>query len=91
MIAFLKGNGMHGLSILVFVVLSVSLLSKSYDGYVVRQGDIENHKGMSREASDHRALVGEFPAWTGSMFAGMPTNHIVQNRSPWSVPCRFEG
>lgn len=86
MISFLKGNGMHGLSILVFVVLSVSLLSKSYDGYVVRQGDIENHKGMSREASDHRALAGEFPAWTGSMFAGMPTNHIVQNRSPWSVP-----
>ncbi len=77
---------MHGLSIVVFVVLSVSLLSKSYDGYVVRQGDIENHKGMSREASDHRALVGEFPAWTGSMFAGMPTNHIVQNRSPWNIP-----
>ncbi len=70
MITFLKGNGMHGLSILVFVVLSVSLLSKSYDGYVVRQGDIENHKGMSREASDHRALVGGIPSMDGIHVCG---------------------
>ena len=85
-IAFFKQHGMHGLSILVFAVLSVSLLSKSYDGYMVRQGDIKSHKGMSKEAYDHGILQGELPAWTGSMFSGMPTTHISRGVSSWNLP-----
>lgn len=89
-IPFLKQNGLHALSILVFVVLSVSLLSKSYDGYSVRQGDTKSFKGMSREANDHRILHGEPPAWTGAMFSGMPTTHITPKTSPWHIPRRFQ-
>ena len=88
-ISFLKRNGLHGLSLLVFALLSASLLSKSYDGYSVRQGDIKNYLGMSKEANDHRILHGDVPAWTGAMFSGMPTTHITRKYSSWHIPRRF--
>lgn len=89
-ISFLKQNGLHGLSLLVFALLSVSLLSKSYDGYSVRQGDIKNFIGMSQEVRDHRILHGDSPAWTSAMFSGMPTTHISPKYSSWNIPRRLQ-
>lgn len=90
LVSFLEQYGMHALSILVFVVLSAVFLSKSYDGYEVRQGDIKNHKGMSRATSDHRILTGETSAWTGAMFSGMPTAHIARDQSVWNFPRKIQ-
>ena len=66
---------MHYVAVLVFYALASALLSKSFDGYVVRQGDIQNWVGMSKEARDAAVLFGESPGWTNSMFGGMPTTH----------------
>ena len=82
---FLKQYGSHVLCILTFLVISASFLSKIYDGYAVRQGDIVNFIGMSREALDHRILEESLPAWTGAMFSGMPTTQISHGSSGWNI------
>ena len=82
---FLKQNGAHVLCVLTFLVLSASFLSKIYDGYAVRQGDIVNFIGMSREALDHQILEESLPAWTGAMFSGMPTTQISHESSGWDI------
>ena len=42
----------------------------------IRQGDIVNFKGMSKEIVDFREQNGEEPLWTNSMFGGMPAFQI---------------
>ena len=74
--AHFQKHAMHYVAVLVFYGLASALLSKSFDGYVVRQGDIQNWVGMSKEARDAAVLFGESPGWTNSMFGGMPTTHI---------------
>ena len=76
---------MHYVAVLVFYALASALLSKSFDGYVVRQGDIQNWVGMSKEARDAAVLFGESPGWTNSMFGGMPTTHISPAKPSFDV------
>ena len=76
---------MHYVAVLVFYALASALLSKSFDGYVVRQGDIQNWGGMSKEARDAAVLFGESPGWTNSMFGGMPTTHISPAKPSFDV------
>ncbi|MAI23743.1 MAG: hypothetical protein CL828_06770 [Crocinitomicaceae bacterium] len=70
-------HAMHYVAILLFYALASALLAKSFDGYVVRQGDHQNWVGMSKEVHDAQALFGEPLGWTNSMFGGMPTTHIT--------------
>ena len=76
---------MHYVAVLVFYALASALLSKSFDGYVVRQGDIQNWVGMSKEAKDATVLFGEKPGWTNSMFGGMPATHILPSKPSFDV------
>lgn len=76
---------MHYVAVLVFYALASALLFKSFDGYVVRQGDIQNWVGMSKEARDAAVLFGEQPGWTNSMFGGMPTTHISPVKPSFDV------
>ena len=76
---------MHYVAVLVFYAIAAALLSKSFDGYVVRQGDHQNWVGMSKEASDARALFGKHMDWTNSMFGGMPTTHINASKPAFDV------
>ena len=76
---------MHYVAVLVFYALASALLSKSFDGYVVRQGDIQNWVGMSKEAKDAAVLFGEKPGWTNSMFGGMPATHILPSKPSFDV------
>lgn len=64
------------LPILVIVVVNVMYFFPQFEGKVVRQGDIIQHIGMSKEASDYRKSTGEEALWTNSMFGGMPTYQI---------------
>ena len=57
--AHFQKHAMHYVAVLVFYALASALLSKSFDGYVVRQGDIQNWVGMSKEARDAAVLFGE--------------------------------
>lgn len=62
--------------ILLIVVVNIMYFFPQFEGKVVRQGDIIQHIGMSKEASDYRKNTGEEALWTNSMFGGMPTYQI---------------
>ncbi len=44
---------------------------------LLKQGDIQNNIGMSKEARDIQKREGDIPHWTDSMFGGMPTIQIT--------------
>lgn len=66
----------HAVAIVLFAILSSMYFSPVLDGYSLRQGDINQHKGMSKEISDYRLLNGDEALWTDSMFGGMPAYQI---------------
>lgn len=63
-------------SILIIILVSVVYFLPQFQGKVVKQGDIIQHQGMSKEATDFREQTGEEALWTNSMFSGMPTYQI---------------
>ena len=73
---FVKKILPHCLAILLFVVLAAVYFNPVFDGKVLRQGDINNFKGMSKEIVDFRAQYNQDPLWTNSMFGGMPAYQI---------------
>lgn len=83
--AHLLRFGGHYAAILIFYALAALLFSKSFDGYVVRQGDIANWMGMSKEIQDARILLDKTPDWTNSMFGGMPSTQISYERPALDV------
>ena len=71
-----KSSLPHAVAILVFLSISAFYLSPAFDGYSLKQDDINNHKGVAKEISDHREIFGEEPLWTNSMFGGMPATQV---------------
>lgn len=63
-------------AIAVFILISIIYVSPVIEGKKLRQGDIVNFKGMSKEIADFRARTGKEPLWTNSMFSGMPAYQI---------------
>jgi len=63
-------------AIAVFILISIIYVSPVIEGKRLRQGDIMNHKGMSKEIADFRTKTGTEPLWTNSMFGGMPAYQI---------------
>ncbi|MCH2199131.1 MAG: YfhO family protein [Flavobacteriales bacterium] len=66
----------HTVAVLVFVILSSVFFSPAYDGHDLRQGDIAQFLGMSKEIRDYREFYEEETLWTNSMFGGMPSYQI---------------
>ncbi|MFN3876544.1 MAG: hypothetical protein ACK4L7_11610, partial [Flavobacteriales bacterium] len=64
-------------AIAVFYALSIIYFSPALEGKRLVQGDLKNWQGMAQEIMEHRALTGEDPLWTGSMFSGMPAYQIT--------------
>jgi len=63
--------------IIIFLGITVFYFGPLFQGKHLKQGDIINHKGMSKEIVDFRkAHPGEEPLWTNSMFGGMPAYQI---------------
>ena len=63
--------------ILIFLAITVFYFGPLFQGKQLKQGDIINHKGMSKEIVDFRkSHPGEEPLWTNSMFGGMPAYQI---------------
>lgn len=73
----------HAVAVVVFITVSSIFFAPAYNGYELRQGDIAQFKGMSKEIVDYRDLFGEEPLWTNSMFSGMPAYQIslIQSRN----------
>ncbi len=64
------------LPVILIVIVNVFYFFPQFEGKVIKQGDIIQHVGMSKEAVDYRAKTGEEALWTNSMFGGMPTYQI---------------
>ena len=63
-------------AIIIFIVITLIYLSPLLEGQRLRQSDIIQHKGMSKEIVDYREKAGIDPLWTNSMFGGMPAYQI---------------
>ncbi len=59
-------------AILVFIVVSMAYFSPLMEGKRIRQSDIVQFIGMSKEIVDFRNETGEEALWTNRMFGGMP-------------------
>jgi len=67
----------HLAAIVIFLVVSVIYFSPQIQGEVIRQGDIEQGKGMIKEMNDYKSITGESALWTNAMFGGMPSYQIA--------------
>ncbi|MBN2747501.1 MAG: hypothetical protein JXR34_12305, partial [Bacteroidales bacterium] len=65
-----------GAAILIFLLVVFFFFQPLFDGKQLKQADIVNHKGMSKEIVDHRNAYGEEPLWSNAMFGGMPAYQI---------------
>ncbi len=63
-------------AIAIFVVIALTYFSPLLEGKMLKQSDITQFKGMSKEISDFRDKTGEEALWTNSMFGGMPAYQI---------------
>jgi hypothetical protein len=68
----LKAFYPHLVAILIFVALTMAYFSPLLQGKTLKQHDILQYRGMSKEISDFRKATGQEPLWTNSMFGGMP-------------------
>ncbi len=62
----------HLLAVLIFLALTMAYFSPMLQGEMLKQHDISQFRGMSKEISDFRKATGQEPLWTNSMFGGMP-------------------
>ena len=53
----------HVVAILVFLAISAYYLSPVFDGYSLKQDDINNHVGVAKEIYDYRKTYEEEPLW----------------------------
>ncbi len=63
-------------AIAIFVVITMMYFSPLLEGKKLKQSDITQWKGMSKEISDFRDKTGDEALWTNSMFGGMPAYQI---------------
>ncbi len=61
-----------GIAIVLFSMLSLWYFSPVLDGQKLRQSDISQHIGMSKEIHDFRKQQKEEPYWLNNAFSGMP-------------------
>lgn len=67
----------HAIAVLGFIIVTLIYFSPLLEGKKLKQADVSNFKGMSKEIFDYReAHPGEEPLWTNSMFGGMPAYQI---------------
>ena len=66
----------HFLAIIAFLVITMLYFAPLIGGKELRQSDINNWKGMSKEILDFKEKTGESTYWTNSMFGGMPAYQI---------------
>ncbi|MFY7943720.1 MAG: hypothetical protein ACOVNZ_04025, partial [Crocinitomicaceae bacterium] len=68
----LKALNPRVIAIAIFIGFSSMYFSPLFDGFNLKQGDIKQFQGMSKEIVDYRIQNGKEPLWTNSMFSGMP-------------------
>jgi hypothetical protein len=66
----------HLIAVAFFLALTCMIFSPLFQGKELKQTDIDNWKGMSKEILDYKEKTGEQTFWTNSMFGGMPAYQI---------------
>lgn len=69
----------HAGMVLLFAILTLTYFNPILSGKAIRQSDVMNFKGMSKEIFDYREQKDESPLWTNTMFSGMPSYQILMN------------
>jgi len=64
------------LALVLFAGITIYIFRPLFGGKELYQGDVERHRGMSKEIRDFREKYGTEPLWTNSMFSGMPAYQI---------------
>jgi hypothetical protein len=72
----IKNTFPYLIAILIFVIAAVLYFNPVLKGQKIKQSDITQFKGMSKEIADYRAEKGAEPYWTGSAFSGMPAYQL---------------
>jgi len=73
---FFKANWKHFVVIGIMIVVTLIYFKLQFEGYGLKQHDIEQFSGASHEIEDFRQQTGEETLWTNSMFGGMPSVQI---------------
>lgn len=68
--------GPYAGSVALMVLVTFLYFSPLIEGQRLKQQDVSQWKGMSKEISDYRARTGKEALWTNSMFGGMPAYQI---------------
>ncbi|RLD64152.1 MAG: hypothetical protein DRJ01_01690 [Bacteroidetes bacterium] len=63
----------HIVAVLLFLTLSFTYFTPLLEGKKIKQSDMTNYYGMSKELRDYKKETGENVLWSNSMFGGMPT------------------
>lgn len=84
---FFKKAQKHLMAMAFFIVLvSVYFAPAVFQGEDIEMGDIGKWRGMSKELADYAQTdeSGDFPvlSWTGSMFSGMPSYTVTNQKVP---------
>ena len=74
-------------AIIAFAAITLVYFSPVLQGKLVKQHDIEMHKGMAQEIDNYRNATGEQTLWTNAPFGGMPAWNIsVQQKGNLTAP-----
>ncbi|MFA7132440.1 MAG: hypothetical protein WC108_03995, partial [Bacteroidales bacterium] len=66
----------HIIAIAIFLVISAIYFSPILKGLELRQSDMINAEGISKELVDYKKATGHGASWTNSLFSGMPSYQI---------------
>ncbi|MBT8211409.1 MAG: hypothetical protein KJP14_12855, partial [Eudoraea sp.] len=69
----------HFFVLVFFTLAALAYFHPVLQGKAIRQSDIQQYIGMSKEQNDFRAEFDEEPYWTNSAFGGMPTYQLGAN------------
>ncbi|MFD0992790.1 YfhO family protein [Tenacibaculum geojense] len=64
------------IAMLIFVIASIVYFNPILSGKKIKQSDIVQFSGMSKEIVDFRAENNEEPYWLGNAFSGMPAYQV---------------
>ena len=69
----------HIIVVLLFIIAAVFYFSPVLQGKQIKQSDITQFIGMSKQQKDFKAVEGEETYWTDAAFGGMPTYQLGAN------------
>ena len=66
----------YAITVVVFAIISLLYFNPVLSGKQIKQSDITQFIGMSKQVKDYRAVNGAEPYWLGNAFSGMPAYQV---------------